>query len=99
MSAAAQHIAILGATGSIGQSSLDVIKNFPDRFRVTYLTANKNIDLLQRQINEFKPKGGVVGDEGNASVIRKFVNGSVEVLSGEEGLEEIVTRDGGATGL
>ncbi|MEX0736258.1 MAG: 1-deoxy-D-xylulose-5-phosphate reductoisomerase [Bacteroidota bacterium] len=93
MSSAVQHIAILGATGSIGQSSLDVIKNFPDRFRVTYLTANKNIDLLQRQINEFKPKGVVVGDERNASVIRKFVNGSVEVLSGEEGLEEIVTRD------
>lgn len=93
MSSAVQHIAILGATGSIGQSSLDVIKNFPDRFRVTYLTANKNIDLLQRQIDEFKPKGVVVGDECNASVIRKFVNGSVEVLSGEEGLEEIVTRD------
>jgi 1-deoxy-D-xylulose-5-phosphate reductoisomerase len=93
MSSAVQHIAILGATGSIGQSSLDVIKNFPDRFRVTYLTANKNIDLLQRQINEFKPKGVVVGDERNASVIRRFVNGSVEVLSGEEGLEEIVTRD------
>ncbi len=93
MSSAVQHIAILGATGSIGQSSLEVIKNFPDRFRVTYLTANKNIDLLQRQIAEFKPNGVVVLDECNASVIKKLVNGSVEVLSGEAGLEEIVTRD------
>lgn len=93
MSSAVQHIAILGATGSIGQSSLEVIKNFPDRFRVTYLTANKNIDLLQRQIAEFKPNGVVVLDECNASVVKKLVNGSVEVLSGEEGLEEIVTRD------
>ena len=93
MSSAVQHIAILGATGSIGQSSLEVIKNFPDRFRVTYLTANKNIDLLQRQIAEFKPNGVVVLDEGNASVIKRLVSGSVEVLSGKEGLEEIVSRD------
>lgn len=93
MSSAVQHIAILGATGSIGQSSLDVIKNFPDRFRVTYLTANKNIDLLQRQIGEFRPKGVVVADKCNASVIQKLVNGSVEVLAGEEGLDEVVGRD------
>ena len=99
MSSAVQHIAILGATGSIGQSSLEVIKNFPDRFRVTYLTANKNIDLLQRQIAEFKPNGVVVLDEGNASVIKRLVSGSVEVLSGEEGLEEVDSRDDVDTGI
>ena len=61
MSSAVQHIAILGATGSIGQSSLEVIKNFPDRFRVTYLTANKNIDLLQRQIRVQAQRRGRAG--------------------------------------
>ncbi|MBI3586704.1 MAG: 1-deoxy-D-xylulose-5-phosphate reductoisomerase [Ignavibacteriales bacterium] len=88
-----KNIAILGATGSIGQNSLAVIKSLPQRFRVTYLTANKNIDLLQKQIAEFKPKGVVVLDSCNASVLKKLLNGTVEVLAGEEGLEEIVRRD------
>ncbi|MBI3788278.1 MAG: 1-deoxy-D-xylulose-5-phosphate reductoisomerase, partial [Ignavibacteriales bacterium] len=88
-----KNIAILGSTGSIGQNSLEVIKRLPERFRVTYLTANKNIDLLQKQIAEFKPKGVVVLDSCNASVLKKLVNSSVEVLTGEEGLEEIVRRD------
>lgn len=88
-----QHIALLGATGSIGRSSLEVLKNLPDRFRVTYLTTHKNIDLLQQQIEEFHPRGVVVLDSWNASVIRKLVDNSVEVLAGEEGLLEIVRRD------
>jgi 1-deoxy-D-xylulose-5-phosphate reductoisomerase len=93
MSSDVQHIALLGATGSIGRSSLEVLKNLPDRFRVTYLTTHKNIDLLQRQIEEFHPRGVVVLDSCSASVIRKFVDDSVEVLAGEEGLLEIVRRD------
>ncbi len=88
-----KNIAILGATGSIGRSSLEVIKNLPDQFRVTYLTANKNIDLLQKQIEQFRPRGVVVLDSCNASVLRKVLGDSTEVLAGEEGLMEIVRRD------
>lgn len=87
-----KNIAILGSTGSIGQNSLHVIKNFPSRFRATYLTANKNIGLLERQIAEHKPNGVVVLDKENAHELKRRINGSVEVLCGEEGLEEIVTR-------
>lgn len=87
-----QNIALLGSTGSIGRSTLEVIANFPERFRVTYLTANKNIDLLQEQITRFKPKGVVLLDECQASALKKLVNGTTEVMVGEEGLQEIVQR-------
>jgi len=88
-----KHIAILGSTGSIGQNSLEVIGNFPDRFRVTYLTAHSNLELLLRQANRFKPKGVVVLDQGLAHEARKSLDATTEVLSGEGGLEEVVQRD------
>ena len=88
-----KNIVILGSTGSIGCNTLEVIKNLPDQFRVTYLTTNKNIDLLQRQIAEFHPKGVVVLDQCNASVLKKVLDGKTEVLSGVEGLMEVVKRD------
>lgn len=88
-----KNIAILGSTGSIGRSTLDVVRAMPDRFRVTYLTANRNVDLLREQIELFRPRGVLVLDESNAAILRKIVNGSTEVLAGEEGLERIVVRD------
>lgn len=87
-----KNIAILGSTGSIGRSTLEVAAYFPDRFRITYLTAHRNIDLLQEQIRAFKPRGVVVLEECNASVLKKLTNGATEILVGEEGLCEIVCR-------
>ena len=88
-----KNIAILGSTGSIGRNSLEVIRNSPERFSATYLTANTNIDLLEEQIRLFRPRGVVVLDEACAATLRNRVNGAVEVLGGEGGLVEIVTRD------
>jgi 1-deoxy-D-xylulose-5-phosphate reductoisomerase len=88
-----KNIAILGSTGSIGRSSLEVIATHPDRFRLTYLTGHRNIELLQEQIRRFKPRAVVVREEGNAALLRRHINGKTEVLAGEEGLEEIVGRD------
>lgn len=88
-----KNIAILGSTGSIGRSTLDVIAHFPDRFRVSYLTAHTNIDLLHEQIQQFRPRGVVVLEECNASVLKKLSNGATEILVGEEGLCEIVARN------
>jgi 1-deoxy-D-xylulose-5-phosphate reductoisomerase len=88
-----KNIAILGSTGSIGRSSLEVIAACPDRFRLTYLTGHRNIELLQEQIRRFKPRAVVVHEEGNAAQLRQRINGSTEVLTGEEGLREIVGRD------
>ena len=53
-----KNVCILGSTGSIGRNSLEVIANFPANFRVTYLTANRNIDLLQQQIRREGFAGG-----------------------------------------
>ncbi|HEX9655836.1 MAG TPA: 1-deoxy-D-xylulose-5-phosphate reductoisomerase [Bacteroidota bacterium] len=88
-----RRLAILGSTGSIGCSTLDVVRNFPDRITVSYLTANKNIDGLAEQVREFRPQAVVVLDERNASVARTMLEGMTEVLAGEEGLIEIVKRD------
>src|SRR3989338_4068253 len=93
MASRPQHIAILGATGSIGRNSLEVIRSLPDRFRVTYLTANTNIDLLREQIAEFHPLGVAVLNERQADKLRSMVGGSVEVLAGEQGVMEVVRRD------
>lgn len=87
-----RNIALLGSTGSIGRNGLEVIAGFPDKLRVTYLTAHRNIDLLKEQIQRFKPRGVVVLEECDASVMRKLLNGMTEVLVGEEGLLEIVRR-------
>jgi len=88
-----RNIAILGSTGSIGRSALEVIAGFPDRFRVAYLSANRNIDLLREQINTFRPKGVVVCDPDRAAALRSSVGHTVEVLSGEDGLLEAAGRE------
>ena len=49
-------LAVLGSTGSIGQQTLEVVRVLPHKFRIVALAAGKNIDLLSKQINEFKPR-------------------------------------------
>lgn len=87
-----KNIAILGSTGSIGTQSLDVIANFPKEFKVTYLTGNNNVQLLLKQILQFKPKGVVVTNEKSVKELKKQAGGKIEILFGEEGLLDIVQR-------
>ena len=87
------NIAILGSTGSIGRNCLSVIHNLGDRFRVTYLTTNTNIELLQNQTSHVHPRGVVVLDESKAAALHSMAGDSVEILAGREGLLEIVRRD------
>lgn len=84
-----KRIIILGSTGSIGTQALDIIRQHRDKFEVVGLTANKNIEKLQEQIEEFKPKVVCVAEEEKA----KRLNVSAEVLQGEKGLKEIAARD------
>jgi 1-deoxy-D-xylulose-5-phosphate reductoisomerase len=88
-----KNICILGSTGSIGRSSLEVIANFPDEFRVAYLASNTNIDLLQEQISRFRPNGVAVLDGTSASALKRITNGSLSVFSGQQGLSELMNRD------
>ncbi len=87
-----KRISIFGSTGSIGQASLDVIAQNQDRFRINYLTANKNIGLLRRQIEKFHPSEVAVLDERSAAELKRLVNGSPKVLAGREGLRELARR-------
>jgi 1-deoxy-D-xylulose-5-phosphate reductoisomerase len=81
-----KKVLVLGSTGSIGVNTLNVIRNFPDRFQVAALTVNTRIDLLEPQIYEFKPKTVIVKDEILASELRKRLTIKCEVLCGIEGL-------------
>ncbi|MBK7104508.1 MAG: 1-deoxy-D-xylulose-5-phosphate reductoisomerase [Ignavibacteriae bacterium] len=86
-----KKILILGSTGSIGISTLDVIRNFRDKFEVFGLTVNTNIELLKKQIAEFNPKFVVVKN-GKYQELQNDIK-NCKVLSGEEGLIEI-TKNG-----
>ncbi|WP_448871100.1 1-deoxy-D-xylulose-5-phosphate reductoisomerase [Desulfobulbus propionicus] len=57
-----KHLAILGSTGSIGTNVLDVVRQFPERFRVVGLAAGRNIRLLSEQVLEFSPECISIGD-------------------------------------
>jgi 1-deoxy-D-xylulose-5-phosphate reductoisomerase len=81
-----KKVLILGSTGSIGINTLNVIRKFPDRFKITALTVNTKIDLLEPQIHEFNPGTVVVKDEKLGMELKKRVAGKCEVLVGERGL-------------
>ncbi|HEX7475000.1 MAG TPA: 1-deoxy-D-xylulose-5-phosphate reductoisomerase [Dehalococcoidales bacterium] len=51
-----KRLAVLGSTGSIGQQTLDIVRALPNKFKVTGLAAGENLDLLEKQIDEFKPQ-------------------------------------------
>ena len=88
-----QHITILGSTGSIGTSTLDVVARHPDKFRIVALTANSQVDLLFRQCQQFKPRYAVLLDAAAAIQLRQRVREaglSTEVLSGMAALEQVV---------
>jgi 1-deoxy-D-xylulose-5-phosphate reductoisomerase len=87
-----QHITILGSTGSIGTSTLDVVARHPDRFRIVALTANSQVDLLFQQCVQFKPRYAVLLEETSATELRRHVREaglSTEVLSGAAALEQV----------
>ena len=86
-------ICVLGSTGSIGVSTLDVVARHPDRYQVIALTANNNIDRLFEQCQRFLPAFAVVLDQDHAESLRRRLveagNKTTEVLSGAKALEEV----------
>ena len=84
-----KRIAILGSTGSIGTQTLEVVRNHPD-LQVAALAAGHNIDLLERQIREFKPLiAGTGTREAAAKLKLRLKDTAVKVVWGMEGLLEI----------
>ena len=84
-----KHLSILGSTGSIGTQTLDIVKNNPKEFKIIGLTANNDIDLLKKQINEFKPEAVAVMDEEKAYLLKKYTD--INVHSGINGIIKIAT--------
>jgi len=66
-------LTLLGSTGSIGTSTLDVVRRWPERFGIYALVAGRNVELLARQIAEFKPKIVVVADEQALADLRSVL--------------------------
>lgn len=88
-----KKLLILGSTGSIGTSTLDLARCFKDQFEIVGLSTNTSIDELEKQIVEFNPRAVVVKDKEKAKQLRERVAPKFEVLSGNEGLLEITKRD------
>jgi len=90
-------ICILGATGSIGVSTLDVVKRHADLYRVVALTANTNIDTLYEQCLEFKPDYAVVVNEQKCLEFKAKITQSaianITVLCGAEALVTVATLE------
>src|SRR5574341_702225 len=82
-----KHISILGSTGSIGQSTLAVVEQFPDRFKVVALAAGNNTELLEKQIRRFRPAIASVASEQAAGDLKKRCGDlPVRIFSGVEGM-------------
>jgi 1-deoxy-D-xylulose-5-phosphate reductoisomerase len=82
-----KKLAILGSTGSIGVSTLDIVASHPDKFEVVALTGGNNLELLRRQIEQFSPKVAAVITEESANKLRKMLGGKkTEILHGVSGL-------------
>ena len=84
-----KKILILGSTGSIGTNALELIRNNREQYQVIGISGNKNIDLLKKQIEEFKPISIYVGSEQDAIYLKKEYSFIKEVYFGENGLAEL----------
>ncbi|WP_437886911.1 1-deoxy-D-xylulose-5-phosphate reductoisomerase [Phytobacter sp. V91] len=91
-----KHITLLGSTGSIGCSTLDVVRHNPDRFSVAALVAGSNVTRMAEQCLEFKPRFAVLDDESAARELRIILQqqGSrTEVMSGQQAACEMAALD------
>ncbi len=88
-----KKIAILGSTGSIGNSTLQIVRTHPDRFQVKALAAKTNVQELLKQALEFRPELVCLYDETKAGVLKsKLKPLGIKVVTGEEGLLQASTH-------
>jgi 1-deoxy-D-xylulose-5-phosphate reductoisomerase len=88
-----KRLAVLGSTGSIGVNTLDIVRRFPERFKVIGLSAGFNVRRIKEQILQAQPKVVSVRNEELSERLRKeFPSGSVEIVHGEEGLIRVATH-------
>ena len=93
--AARQSLTILGATGSIGVNTLDVVARHPDRFEVFALTAMRRADLLEQQCLQWRPRFAALADAEAAATLRGRLRAQglrTEVLAGPQALTELAAH-------
>ena len=83
-----KKVAIFGSTGSIGQSTLNVVRENPELFKVVTLVAGKNINRLMEQIEEFNPTNVYITDRENAEILKEKYE-RLNIFYGEDGMEQI----------
>ena len=89
-----KKLCILGATGSVGTQSLDVVDRQNDKFAVCGLTANSNINLLEQQIRKYKPLKAAVADKALFKTLKDNVaDCSTKILCGEDGVIEVASMN------
>lgn len=91
-----QVLTILGSTGSIGESTLDVVSRHPEKFRVFALAGHRQVDKLAAQCKQFRPEYAVVGDAGHAAELEKKLKQEgidTQVLYGSQALIDAASAD------
>ena len=88
-----RQIALLGSTGSIGTSTLEVIAQNREEFQLTGIAAGENIQLLEQQIREFSPEIIAVKQKSDAESLRRTFPGK-RIIYGSEGLLEVINHPG-----
>lgn len=83
-----KYISILGASGSIGTQTLDVIRAHPDKFRLAAASVGKNVEAARRLISEFSPRLVALADRGAYETLYSEYGGRLAIVYGEEGLVE-----------
>jgi 1-deoxy-D-xylulose-5-phosphate reductoisomerase len=88
-----KSIAILGSTGSVGVTTLDVVERFPDRFQVVAMAAGRNVALMAQQVRRFRPElVSVATPELACELKNRLGNQDVEILHGAEGVVAVATH-------
>ena len=87
-----KNITILGATGSIGLNTLDVVSRHPDQFSVFAVSANSDWKSLIQICKDHQPSFAVLSEEASAEKLRAVVSPGVQVLCGEDSLDEIAAH-------
>lgn len=86
-----KHIAILGSTGSIGRSTIDVVQRHPDRFEIVALAGGNHVDLLAEQVRLLRPRLVSIGTEEGAKQLRSQLREPVDVVWGDAGTCAVAT--------
>lgn len=88
-----KRIAIFGSTGSIGTSTLNVVRRNPDLYEVSTLVAGNNLELLRRQIREFSPRHVYISSNDNMELLHKEFPSLDLYCGGRKGLDDIALTD------